>query len=362
MEDQTLDPYFATLISHRTVSTDIAANAASLDYLEEFFASRKLHVKRFSFNGYGSLVATTREDNKTPRVMLAAHLDVVPAPPELFTLRKENGRYLGRGVFDMKFAIASYMHVIDHLQDNLDAYDIGIMITTEEETGGMDGVKRLVEMGYKPDVCILPDGANDWQIETLAKGFLHVDVVAHGKTAHGSMPWDGDSATYKLVDLLAELKTYFKDQTLATNTLNIGLLEAGEARNQVPASAKASLDIRFVSMADRLHITTTLDTLCSKYGATYHEELSGHPCINELDHPLIAPFAESIHTVTGLDVSGTISNGASDARFYAEVGIPCIIARPSGGGQHADHEWLDEQGYEQYHDVLVDYLNKIARA
>jgi succinyl-diaminopimelate desuccinylase len=357
-----MENYLKHLISMPTVSSDKAANTKALDYLQDFFEGRGLHIMRYAFSGSSSLVATTKKDSKTPKVMLVAHMDVVPGPDELFTLREDDTKFFGRGVFDMKFAIASYMQVVDTLNDNLDSYDIGIMVTTDEELGGLEGTKRLVDMGYKPEVCILPDGAQDWQIETFAKGFLYGNISVEGTTAHGSRPWEGDSATFKLVDLLGEIKTYFADQTLNTNTLNIGIISGGEAKNQIPAHASAALDIRFLSEADRAKIVTIIESLCQKYNATYSEEpLEGHPCINELDHPLIEPFTESITKITGQEVSGTISFGSSDARFFAGIGVPSIISRPHGGGQHSADEWIDKQGCLQYPEVLVDYLQKVAR-
>ena len=359
-----MENYLKELVAMPTISVNCEANNAALDYLQRFFEARQLFVERYTFNGYDSLVATTKKAHKTPKVMLAAHMDVVPGPEHLFALREEDGKYLGRGVFDMKLAIAAYMQVVDSLGASLHEYDFGIMITTEEEIGGLYGVKPLVEeIGYRPEVCVLPDGAKDWQIETFAKGFVYGNITVNGKSAHGSMPWEGDSATYKLVDMLSELKAHFKDQTLNTNTLNIGLMEGGPVKNQIPATATATVDIRFLSDHEHEHIKTFIETLCDKYDATYYEEdLGGHPCVNELTHPLIQPFAESITAITGAEVSGTVSYGASDARFFAGIGVPSIITRPPGGGQHADSEWVEKKGCLQYPEVLIVYLEKVAHS
>jgi len=358
-----MNTYLKDLIEIPSVSTNIAANKQAVDYMQTFLTERGLFCERFTFSEHDALVATTKKGNKRPKVLLAVHIDVVPAPPEMFALTERDGKYYGRGVFDMKFAAASYMEAIDLLGDDVHTLDIGIMVTTEEEMGGLEGVAQLVDLGYLPEVVILPDGAHDWQIETLAKGFLYSKVEVTGKAAHGSKPWDGDSATYKLLDFLQELRAFFSEQTLHSNTLNIGMLEGGAAKNQIPPYASASLDIRFISPDEKRKIEVRINELCAKYGAVYTEEpLRGAPCINSLSDPLIAPFIDSIRSVVGIDSSGTISTGASDARFFAEKGIPAIICRPAGGGQHADGEWIDKAGYEQYAHVLVNYLQKVARS
>ncbi|MGF7229067.1 MAG: M20 family metallopeptidase, partial [Candidatus Saccharibacteria bacterium] len=343
-------------------SSDKAANHRALDYIQTFLAERGMFIARHEFNGYGALVATTVEGSRTPKVMLAAHVDVVPGPDSIFALRHEDGKFLGRGVFDMQFAIASFMQVVATLGGRTRNYDFGIMITTDEEVGGLNGTAKLIEMGYKPSVCVLPDGARDWQIETFAKGFIYGKFEVQGKAAHGSTPWEGDSATFRLINLLHDFKHYFADQTLNTNTLNISIIEGGAAKNQIPAYASAHIDVRLLSMVDYAKINEVITMLCAKHGATYAEEpLGGHPCVNNLDHPLIQPFAESIKAVTGVITTGTISYGASDARFFATIDVPCIICRPAGGGQHADGEWIDAAGCVQYSDVLIDYLNKVAK-
>lgn len=357
-----METYLRDLVAMPTVSNDQEANNLALDYLQTFFDDRGLHCMRYSFNGYGALVATTKKADKTPKVMLTAHLDVVPGPAALFNLRQDDQNFYGRGVFDMKLAIAAYMSVVETLGDDVGSYDIGVMITTEEEIGGLNGVRQLINMGYKPSICILPDGAKDWQIETFAKGFTYGHVAVAGTSAHGSMPWEGDSATFRLIDLLHDLKADFAAQTLNTKTLNIGIIEGGAAKNQIPAHAHATLDIRYMTNEEHDEVIATIERLCEKHGATFTEEdLGGYPCVNDLSHSLIRPFAESIQKITGIDVTGTVSYGASDARFFAGIGVQSIITRPPGGGQHADTEWVDKKGCLQYPEVILDYLNKVAR-
>lgn len=356
-----MEHYLQALVAQKTITRDKAANQNALDYLQRFFEAHGLHCVRHTFGGYGSLVATVKKSDKKPRVLLAAHIDVVPGPAEVFTLREEQGKWLGRGVFDMKFAIASYMQLLDELGGGLQSYDLGIMITSDEEIGGTQGVGKLVELGYRPGVCILPDGSKDWQIETFAKGVIHGTLHTRGKASHGSMPWDGDSATFKIIDLLHDLKQQFASQTLSTNTLNIGVLKGGEVLNQTPAAASAAIDIRYMAPSDRVTIMDTLEQLCAKYDTTFDEiEVNGHPVVNDLSHPMIKPFAESVTRVTSHEVSGTVSHGGSDARFLSPYNIPSIICRPHGGEQHADGEWIDKDGAQQYTAVLRDYLDIIA--
>lgn len=355
-----MDPYLQQLIAMRTVSDDRETNNTAVEFLEDFFKKHGMHIVSFEFEGRKAFIATTQEGNKTPKLMLGAHVDVVPGPDELFTLRLEDGKYYGRGVYDMKFSIACYMHVVELLKDELGSYDFGIMVTSDEEIGGL-GVEKLVEAGYIPEICILPDGGQDWNIEKLAKGIMSCRVEVTGKASHGSRPWEGDSATFKLIDILSEIKELFAGQGPLTDTLNIGMLEGGSVVNQLPAFASASLDIRYIKPESKDKHTSEITTIAEKHGGVFTLVASSPPIVIDMEHPVVKAFQESIKKVTGVQSEGTVSFGASDARYLAPSGTHCLLTHPAGGGQHADGEWIDQAGYDQFTDVLIDYIRTIAK-
>lgn len=357
-----MEDIFRKLVAIPSVCGDLPAAHEIINVAAQYLKPTGVYIRQFEENGYPSLVATTR-DTKTPRLMLAAHLDVVPAPAAMFKLRKSKGNYIGRGTFDMKFAAASYITLMQELQPKLADYDIGIMLTTDEENHGQYGTGMLVERGYVPKVCLLPDGSEDWHIETFAKGRWFAQITIKGKSAHGSRPWEGDSASIKLVQLLGALSAAFEfTQMPDTETLNIGMMNSGQTVNQIPDSAQASIDIRYMDIKTLERIKEKLEELCKKFGATLtplNDE--GHPVINQLDNPHIATFARCVEKIVGVTPSATTSFGTSDGRFFTPLNVPCIITRPAGGGQHSNNEWLAIDGLQQFHDVLREYVNEISR-
>lgn len=355
-----MEEILADLVAMPTVTDDIAVNDAALDYIETYLKTRGLHVKRFRFDGHGSLVATTRGHRLRPTVMLAAHVDVVVAKEHQYTLQREADKLIGRGVFDMKCSIAAYLALVDELQDTLDAYDFGIMITTDEEAGGVDGVSgvaKLLEHGYRPVAAVLPDGASDWKVETLAKGSWRFDLIAHGKTAHSSRPWLGDSASAKLVHALSELQTRFKDQGPGTNTLNIGVLKGGRARNQIPDEMIAYVEIRPLSEELLKADEDFLEDLCNRYGLTMQTRLKTLPSREDPDHPFIKGLVAGIQRVTGEPSGYFTSLASSDCVHFRAYGVACAVTYLPGGGHHSDYEWVDHRSFLQFKDVLLDYLN-----
>jgi len=358
-----MEDILRTLIAFRTVSGDKQAADDCLRYCADFLAAHGMHIRRFEWNGFPSLVATTRAGSKTPRVMLAAHLDVVPAEAADFTLQKQDGVYLGRGVLDMKFAVAAYLQTVQDLGTDLRNYDFGIMLTTDEEVGGRDGVARLVDEGYIPGVCVLPDGGDNWNIQTASKGFLAFAISTEGKAAHGSRPWQGDNAITKLLGILDEIATLFpRIPDSDSNTISLNRITGGEAMNQVPSSATMSVDIRTINRSEHNRLFDAVTSICHKHGATYQHISDATPTSFDLQDPLIAPFADLVTKRTGVPQRGFRALGSSDVRFYVPFGVPCISVYPTGGHHHATGEWLDEQALSDFQAILADYLELTARS
>lgn len=354
-----LEDLLRQLVAIPTVTGNYDANHDALDYIDSFLAKRGMHITRLERNGIESLVATTRK-TKTPKVALMAHLDVVPGSEELFSLREENGKYYGRGTLDMKFAIASYLKIVDDLQADLTAYDFGIFITTDEEAGGVDGSGYLASSGYLPKVCILPDGGDDWQIQTYSKGFLYLSVSVEGQPAHGSRPWLGDNAILRLHDILTEIRALFSEPHPEANTLNVGRIHGGNTINQVADYAEVLLDIRCVTEEESLRLRQALGSICKKYQAKYTEIIVGAATSFSLDDPFIAPFAKLITEKTGVEVVGSRTLGSNDARYFAIHDIPVISLYPKGGRHHGPGEWLDKESHALFTDITCEYVMKIA--
>jgi succinyl-diaminopimelate desuccinylase len=358
-----MDKVLQELIAIPSVAGDLTQADRVITYCAEYLTQRHMHVMRYTKEGHPSLMATTRP-TKRPKVLLAAHLDVMAAPTEMFTLRLENGIYHGRGAWDMKFAAALYLQLVDDLTHQLANYDFGIMLTTDEETYGEYGTGFLVEeQGYRPSVAILPDAIEPGHIQVGAKGCVFLDISVSGVSAHGSRPWEGDSASLKLVAILQQVAELFKDgQQMDTPTLNIGMIHSGTMFNQIPDSALATLDLRFPDMAAFQPQLDAIYAICTQAGATCKPVgETRRPVKTDLHHPLVATFLRHFTQQTGRSLRPYTTAGTSDARYFTNHNIPFISASPKGGGYHADNEWLDAADYQQFKLVLRAYLDDIAK-
>lgn len=355
-----MDDILAQLVGYPTVTGNYEAIHDALDYIETYFRQRGLRTKRLEHDGVESLVATTHP-TKTPRLMFAAHVDVVAAPEDMFNLRSTKGRFYGRGVMDMKCSIAAFMQVIDTIAGNIHDYDIGIIISSDEEAGGDAGVGYMVDQGYMPEVCILPDGGNDWQMETFAKGYLFLSLTATGQPAHAAYPWDGKSAIDMLIGAIQDIEALFPAPTPETNTVNIGKITGGNTINQVADKAEALVDVRVISEQDKADLLGKIQKICSRHHIDLTLVSQGAVIKFDIDEPHLASFASIISDVTGIPVTGSATMGTNDLRFFAAKDVPCISYYPIGGGHHGPGEWLDKKAFHDSYDILMRYTTEQAK-
>jgi len=350
------------LVAMSTVTADRAANRSALNFIAKFLTERGMYVESFESDGLASLVATTRPEQKRPIVMLSGHVDVVPHSDGAYALSMKDGKYRGRGVMDMKFAVAAYMHLVDILKDDLARYDFGIMITSDEEIGGKNGTGMLVQqMGYRPAVAIVPDSGENWKIETFAKGVQWIKLEAKGTSGHASRPWEGDSAIKRLLTTLNDIDQLIPQDPKPLDTIiSVGTIEGGTTANQIPHEASAMLDIRIGSMDDFNDLYPKISGICEAHGVHATLLVNDTPCINDPDNPLIKPFIDILSQQTGQKHGTSQSFAATDGRYFSAAGVPCIIIQPPAGGHHTDEEWLSVKGYDQFCTILEQYVRKIA--
>lgn len=355
-----VETILSRLVAFPTLPDNHAANQKGLAYVEAFLLGRGMHVVQQEYLDSGVLIATTRP-TKQPKIMLVAHLDVVPAPDHLFKMVEQDGKLYGRGVFDMKHAIAAFLAAVDQLGAALPQYDFGILVFTDDESRDQQlGV--VLEDGYGCEVAVLPDGGDNWQIESMAKGMIHAAVRLTGKTSHGSRPWEGDSASLKIIDFLHELRLKFAGHGPETDTLNIGLVHSSSgAWNQLPDYAEATIDIRVINQTQQTFFINYLTHLAKKFGAELEIKSVLEPLVHDREHTHLQQFADCIYQVTGVKDQGFLSHGATSAPHFLRYGTPCIITSPPGGGRHSDAEWIDKQGLRHFPDVLQAYLERAAK-
>lgn len=359
------DQLLKKLVRFKTITRNQNENAKAFQWIKDQIKDLPVFIKDFESEGFPSLLITTRK-TKTPKIWLVAHMDVVHASEKMFKPEIKGGKLYGRGVFDMKFAIAAYLNLLLDLNQDLKNYDFGIMLVSDEEIGGFNGAKKLVEKGYRSEVILLPDGGENWIFVEAAKGVFSVMVTSKGQSAHGARIWLGKNAINNLMDFLTLLRKEFEvepcnDKLHFHTTLNVGKISGGKATNQVPDYAQASLDIRFVPSTNFDELEKRI-SLIKKNFPDINFEVKTKGISYEIDknNKYLKRFIEILNSKK-IKTSFLKSHGSSDARFFIEKGVPAILIRPVGGNLHSEKEWIDIKSLELFYDVLKEFIEKTAR-
>jgi succinyl-diaminopimelate desuccinylase len=128
---------------------------------------------------------------------------------------------------------------------------IQLVLTAGEENGceGANYLAQRPEALGKAGALVIGEPSSN--VPLLGhKGAFWLDAAVSGKSAHGSMPEQGDNAIYKAAGVVSKLETYrFKTAphpVLGAPTLNVGTISGGTHYNLVPDRAKIGIDIRTI--------------------------------------------------------------------------------------------------------------------
>lgn len=239
-----------------------------------------------------------------PRVLFTTHLDTVPP---YFPPRLEAEIFHGRGACDAKGQMVAQLAAVKTLlaQGREGLAWLGVV---GEETDSAGARAALGLADRLPDLRVLINGEpTELKLATGQRGAQHLRLHCAGRAAHSGSPELGHNATWPLLDWLQRLREQPRpaDPVLGPEVWNLGLLQAGEALNSVPASAEARLMVRtlpgstFVEEARRLappegSLTLTLDEPPDRY-----PELSGF-------HYSIMPFGSDAPTLRALVPDRTV--------------------------------------------------------
>lgn len=354
------------LIRFRSITGDHEETEKIYQWVREEMKDLPVYFEEFDFDEWKSMTITTKKGQRSPKVWLMSHVDVVDGSDAVFEPRVEGGRLYGRGAFDMKNAAAMFIELFKELGDDLKDYDIGILLTPDEEIGGFKGTKLMIEeAGLTGEVALLPEaGGTSWHFAEHAKGLWHGDIVATGLMTHGSRVWEGESATQKLIDYLKEVEELFDgfktdDPGHWYSTCNIASLSAPFVYNQVADYAKAKFDIRFTTPDVYALVKKEMEKRAEKYGITIETAAYADAYGIDRHEPHLEKFAEVAKELFAIECGFTHGHGTDDGRFFANHGVPVLDIWATGGGHHSENEWIDLADLGRYYAVVKEWIKKV---
>jgi succinyl-diaminopimelate desuccinylase len=231
------------------------------------------------------IIAGTTARRERPFVMLAGHLDTVPAQGN-WPGRFAEDRVEGLGASDMKGGVAVMLELAlaDAAGELGEARaDIGYLLFGREELPSVQSALAPLlarEAGLRSaDLAIvLEPTANVVQAGCL--GNLDATWTFSGRAGHSARPWLADNAINRALAGVAELHAVEPARRTIegldfTQVVTTTTLHAGVARNVIPGTATANVNFRYSPELDATEAERMVRAWCEPHGEV--EVLSNSP-------------------------------------------------------------------------------------
>lgn len=141
------------------------------------------------------------------------------------------------------------------------------------------------------------------------------------------------------------------------NTINLGMIEGGVATNEVPSSAKMSVDIRFTKNTSKEQMIHFIEQSCEK-DVHYKIRMEGFPTILEEEDPFLKSYAQLVIEEIGRPVTFLKSGGGTDGRYFAEKGMKVLVHQSNGGNCQAEDEYVEVDGLSRLVNIQKKFIVK----
>jgi acetylornithine deacetylase len=184
-----------------------------------------------------------------PTILLNSHIDTVRPGNgwkyDPFIPKQSKGKIYGLGSNDAGASMVALLMVFVLLEKMSQPMNLIFSATAEEEISGKNGVESILNDLGKIDLGIVgePTGMN---LAIAEKGLMVLDCVSTGKRSHAALN-SGINAIYQAIEdinRLRNLKFPKKSKLLGEVTMQVTVINGGEAHNIVPEACSWVVDVR----------------------------------------------------------------------------------------------------------------------
>ena len=376
-------------------------------YLGERLARRDFDVEYFRAIGtpgdsdrYPRMnIVARRGSSDGPCVHFNSHIDVVSVGADWtedpFGAELKGDRIFGRGTCDMKGGLAASIIAVEAYLEQFPHHHGAIEIsgTADEETGGYGGVAWLAEQGImavpRIDHVIIPEPLNKDRVCLGHRGVWWAELETRGRIAHGSMPFDGDSAIRHMSALLDKFESDLYPalarkrtsmpvvpEGAKQSTLNINSIHGGEPEGfeGLPApivadSCRTIIDRRFLieeSLEDvKAEVHALVDALTRSrpgFRCEVRDLFEVIPTMAPEDAPVVSAVSEAIADVLHTQATHVVSPGTYDQKHIDRIGKlnNCIAYGPGILTlAHQPDEYVEVQDMIDSAKVMANALHRL---
>ncbi len=284
--------------------------------------------------------------NGSPSLWFLGHTDVVPTGPEEmwtflpFQPGEKDGELYGRGVADMKGAVAAMVVALENftLQQPEHPGQIGLLLTSDEEGAAVDGVVRVVEqLKYRkrrPDYCLVGEPSSQQTLGDTVRvgrrGSIHARLQVNGVQGHTAFPENLDNPAHRIAPFLDELVNMewdTGDEDFPASHCQVASIKGGTgATNVTPANVELRVNFRNGPKSPADSIKSRFEDLLIEHEINDFElewNVSGEPFRSQ-PGKLREAVSEAVTSILKTEPELNTGGGTSDGRFFAPLGTEVL--------------------------------------
>lgn len=304
----------------------------------------------------GSNVVARTSAGRDRRVVLAGHLDTVPANGN--QVPKVEGDVLyGLGAADMKGGLAVLLRLAEEVASAA-RFDVTFVFYESEEIADQyNGLRHLFEA--RPELvagefAVLLEPTDNW-LEAGCQGSIRLEATFTGARAHTARPWQGVNAVHRAAPVLTRLASHQPEEVEVDGlcfrqALQVVDMHGGVAGNVVPDRCTLSVNRRYAPSLTEAEAEAEVRALLE--GADEVAVTSVSPAAHpNLSHPLVAEFAGCI----GAPVRPKL--GWTDVARFSAHGVPAVNFGPGDPEvSHTAGEHVSRTSLDACHQALARFL------
>ncbi|QXZ10993.1 succinyl-diaminopimelate desuccinylase [Comamonas sp. Y33R10-2] len=315
-------------------------------------------------------------------LVFAGHTDVVPpgplkewtSPP--FVPMHRNGHLYGRGASDMKTSIAAFVVALEEFLQATPqpAFDIALLLTSDEEGPSIDGTKVVVEelrkRGERLDWCIVGEPTSVKRTGDMIKngrrGTMSGKLTVNGVQGHIAYPQLARNPIHEALPALAELAATVWDRGndfFQPTSWQISNIHGGTgASNVIPGHVVIDFNFRFCTESSADSLQQRVHEVLERHGVEYSLvwTIGGQPFLTT-PGTLVQAVQAAIKDETGLDTELSTTGGTSDGRFIAQICAQVIEMGPPNASIHKIDECIALADIEPLKNIYRKTLEQLQR-
>ncbi|MBT0878652.1 succinyl-diaminopimelate desuccinylase [Campylobacter sp. 2018MI01] len=318
----------------------------------------------------------SKEFNKVGlHICFCGHIDVVPSgngwESEPFLPTIKDDLIIARGTQDMKSGVAAFLYAIKEFSKNniKNIRKISIVLTSDEEGDGKDGVIKVLEELDKrndlPNMCIVAEPTCEKNfgdsIKVGRRGSIHANIKILGTQGHAAYPSKCKNPVHLGASFLAKISgfdldngnEFFEPSKIVITNLSAGI----GASNVTPSEFKIMLNVRNSPLTSKQDLEDFLRENLKNLDYELEIKQSSEPFYTDANSILVKTLKKALENQGIFNTCLNAKGGTSDARLFAKYGVLVCELGVVNDKIHAANESVPFSEVVALSNTFLEFLN-----